>query len=236
MQCTQCQQGWLYLITGPVGSSSPTECICPAGRYGGIKDNYWQCNECPVSSTSLQGTIGVHKCMCNANYYGIIPQGYVAPSYGSTPCVFCGLDKNSPINSTSATSCTCNAGYFVPNPPPLDQWGGLLRDNCKLLQACSTGRCVQITSDGQNSFCVECPVGKYTGSTATVCSGDCHRVRCDAPACIPCPPGMTTASNSSGAISQCQLQGSPCHSLMHDVKHACLNRYLLPSATAHPRE
>ncbi len=46
-------------------------------------------------------------------------------------------------------------------------------------------------------------MGKYTGSTATVCSGDCHRVRCDAPACIPCPPGMTTAGTSSGAIWQC---------------------------------
>ncbi len=28
----------------------------------------------------------------------------------------------------------------------------------------------------------------------------------------------------------------PAHSLMHDVKHACVYHYLLPGATAHPRE
>ena len=57
------------------------------------------------------------------------------------------------------------------------------------------------------------------------------------PWCYCAPSGVGVESSPRSPLQgNLAYRARPAHSLMHDVKHACVYHYLLPGATAHPRE
>ena len=90
------------------------------------------CTLCPVNTVCLSGTLSncmgnassaagtSSKCTCNPGFYsvvsGVLPCVQCAPGKycaGDTSSVGCTANSYSPLQSSSNTSCTCNAGFVV---------------------------------------------------------------------------------------------------------------------------
>lgn len=116
--CTSCPG----VGTGPVGSTSLSNCVCPVGTslpscapcaVGTYAANAGQsvCTSCPANSNSVAGATAALQCNCNTGYYRDInlfcvpcPAGYVCT--GNNLMVACPIGTYSKTMSLSCTQCS----------------------------------------------------------------------------------------------------------------------------------
>lgn len=117
-----------------LGSSSVGDCVCVPGYAGGVLDNdcvacevgkykeaqHAECQSCPdFTTTEASGSIELTDCFCLQGYTaentGVACVECAGGEYkdftGSTACLGCPLNSNSPQGSTSLSSCVCTAGF-----------------------------------------------------------------------------------------------------------------------------
>lgn len=117
-----------------VGSTSAGDCVCVPGYAGGVLDNgcvacgvgtykdtqHAECQACPdFTTTDASGSNSVTDCLCLQGYTaqttGVACVECAGGEYkdftGSTACLVCPLNSNSPPGSTSPSSCVCSAGF-----------------------------------------------------------------------------------------------------------------------------
>jgi hypothetical protein len=123
--CAACVAGKYKALTG---TSACTD--CGAGTYSTAvgSSSSSTCIACPSNSTSPAGSANLTSCTCNAGSTG--PNGGPCAACGagtysaavgssaSSTCIACPSNSTSPPGSAALTSCTCNAGYFVPFGAP----------------------------------------------------------------------------------------------------------------------
>ena len=120
------------------------------------------CNNCPAYSASLEGSVNVQACKCNAGYSGedggvclACAAGTYKSIIGSSECLSCGSNALSVSNQrTSQSSCSCNAGYTYQD------------QNCV---ACEVGK---YKENAGTEICTTCSNGGVT-PLASVSSLDC---------------------------------------------------------------
>ncbi len=116
---------------------------CPAG-YTGPDDG--PCIQCPAGTFKFE--IGNEECnACPTATYSV-----TVGATDGTYCVACPADSNAPAQTSTATSCTCNAGFTGPD-------GG----TCTV---CAAGTYKGTT--GSNN-CIECDTETHSTEGATVC-------------------------------------------------------------------
>ena len=142
--CTACSAGKFKPTSGsslcwvqppcPIGYTGPESGPCEPCVAGKFKDvnGSEPCMQCPVQSTSSQGSTQQTDCFCNKGYTGPLGGSCVAcspgtfkPTLGSASCSECPFDSSSPKASNASVDCSCNAGYFSDAP------GG----HCKICEA-----------------------------------------------------------------------------------------------------
>ena len=174
--CAACPAG---ATTLSVGSTSISQCVCPADNYSNgaacvscktCSSNGYRSASCPQGSTS-----DVSTCACNAGYYGT--------GLTCTACKTCSangyLSATCPQNSTSDVSaCQCNAGYYGT---------GL---SCTACKTCSANGYLSAT----------CPAGSTSDVSACACNAGYYGTGLS---CTVCPVGSSTASTGSTSVSQC---------------------------------
>ena len=103
----------------------------------------------------------------------------------------CPVNSDSPVGSTSASECACNAGYE------------LKVDRC---EACPEGK---FKEDLGNDSCEACAAGTYSntaGATKADSCADCplHEYSSDDKSeCLQCPVNSGTASSKSATVDSC---------------------------------
>ena len=184
--------------TSPIGSSSLSQCYCPAGYVGNNGTACALCpagslctsgnsSSCPANSFAPAGSSSLDSCTCNAGFYGTGPTGCTqcpANSYcpaGSTAHTPCTTNALSPAQSASYTACTCDRG-----------WVGVANAVCTVCPVgswCWTGQSTQCPAQSTSIAGMSwqgnctCNAGYYSADIQT--SGVCT-------ACIPgqyCPAG-----------------------------------------------
>jgi len=193
--CMACTTGTYKDTTGSAQCTN-----CTVGTYAN-KTGSSTCFNCPTKQTSGIGSTSINNCTantpCNAGYTG--PNGNCAPcatgtykdvtgsaactacsagkysattaAIAATNCSACPANSNSLNQSSSATACTCNAGYSGVN-------GG----ECT---ACAAGSYKPTTG----SAACTCNAG-YTGpdgGPCTACAPGSYKATTGSAACTSCP-------------------------------------------------
>jgi len=174
--CNACRQGWYKNSIG----ASPCQ-ACAKGKYK-PGEGAGECIDCPAySTTSSSGSTHISDCKCRMGYTGpdggsctICGSGKYKAIIGSSDCIGCPANSNSPNGSTQSSDCKCDRGFSGPD-------GG----QCT---ACQAG--TYKTKIGSSS-CKQCTKGEYKPDAG---SGVCET----------CPPYTTTSSSGSTHISDCK--------------------------------
>lgn len=150
--CTQCNPGF-YKDTFSTGSCSE----CQVDKYANVA-GLAMCKDCPPDSTSTWHTGDRIGCYCNAGFGGTLtesnelqfvceqcPAGTYKNLVGQS-CQSCPADSTSPVESTSKSACTCNAGYEPDINGPMSKTSTVLSctqlycySACYLRDACASG-------------------------------------------------------------------------------------------------
>jgi alpha-tubulin suppressor-like RCC1 family protein len=171
-ECTACEAGFYKDSTGD-GSCQP----CEAGKYKS-GEGAGSCQDCPpYTTTSSSGSTDISDCKCNMGFTGpdggsctICGSGKYKDTIGSSDCIGCPVNSNSPEGSTDITDCQCDRGY-----------SGSDGSECT---ACEAGFYKDSTGDGS---CQPCEAGKYQplpgqsqcNSCASLCGADQYIVGCE---------------------------------------------------------
>ena len=148
--CVQCPG----IQTSPVGSTSITQCICPANSYGDAGNGV--CTSCPENTISTAGSTSSSACTfsCPANSYA-----------SGTNCVNCpSPTTSSPSGSLNLNACVCPSNGFLYQNTCLTQCPVNTYISGKTCMVCPG---VQISSAG-STICA-CPTTSY----GTAGSGNC---------------------------------------------------------------
>ena len=148
--CVQCPG----IQTSTVGSTSITQCICPANSYGDAGNGV--CTSCPQNTISPKGSTSSSACTlsCPANSYA-----------SGTNCVNCpSPTTSSPSGSLNLNDCVCPSNGFLYQNTCLTQCPANTYISGKTCMVCPG---VQISSVG-STICA-CPTTSY----GTAGSGNC---------------------------------------------------------------
>lgn len=180
--CLACAAG----TTSPAASTSSAACIFPPCNPGytgpdGI------CSTC-VAGTYKVGT-GSAACMpCVAGTYSTIPA-----ATAETACLACGGNSDAPIQSSTATACTCNAGYSGAH-------GGVCTPCAAGTYKVGTGSAACTSCPAFSGMaCAPCTLSTlcvctgYTGEACTACVSASAPASMSVSACV-CGPGQYDAS------------------------------------------
>ncbi|MBV5276728.1 hypothetical protein JZU56_02550, partial [bacterium] len=134
---------------------------CALGQYvSGIL-----CVDC--SAGTYSDVIGATSCVaCPAGAYSD-----VARASSASVCTTCPANSQSPISSSSVTSCTCNVGYPGPAGGPCTFSSACTPGNTRSGVACvpcSYGTFKATTGD---EACTTCAAGQKANLGATACTG-----------------------------------------------------------------
>ena len=158
---------------------------------------------CTAIATGSQPTPG--KCVaCAAGKYKahvgaeldacvVCPEDTYQPATGSTSCIACPSNSNSPRGTNKNTSCICNSGYSGPNGGP-----------CIACQP-STYK----PTNGSDA-CTTCPTGKFSSGVAATSSA----------ACSYCLPGQY--STDASATSNLGCRDCPSGTFQHPLGTQCV--------------
>ena len=101
--CQDCPAG---TATPQEGSTSQSDCLCPAGSYGDVGEGE-PCHDCPANSTSSPpANRAASDCYCVDGFVSDVPDHGVGPD-----CQRCPGKHEYPWESTFF--CSCNAGYYM---------------------------------------------------------------------------------------------------------------------------
>jgi len=224
--CTPCQDNSVSVV----GSSVETSCLCKHGWTGpnggtcvSCAVNQWKtgngdgvCKNCPANSQSRAGNQWQTACRCNAGWSGLngdLCSECAAGKYRSQDawvaaeavCSNCAANSLSPLRSTSATSCTCNAGHSGADGGTCTACPENTHKITPGSQECTP--CDPSASSEPASTSVTacvCNAG-YSGAAGTACSpcGAGTYKHLPGPDCLPCP-GSSSSAGASVAITACQ--------------------------------
>ena len=180
--CLACPAGQ----NSPVASTSSAACIflpCNAGYTGpdGI------CSTC-AAGTYKVGTGSAACTPCVAGTYSTIPAATAA-----TVCLACAVNSNSPMQSSTAAACTCNAGYSGPNGGPCAPCAAGTYKPSTGPAACTSCHAFSGAVCAACSLSTLCVCTGYTGDACTACVAASAPASTSAAACV-CGPGQYDAS------------------------------------------
>jgi hypothetical protein len=191
--CAQCPSG----TNSTAGSTSISQCLCPAGTY-----YYWWnphvCILCPSGYSSLLGSSSCFPIQTSCN------QGQYLAGYN---CVQCPAGTFQSLNQFSGSSCTnCTAGTYVSSTGASSSsscstcgYGTFSlsgASSCSIATPCGAGKRVVYGATSNTDACVDCEVGTYQSMTS-------H----SSPDCFSCPAGTwggttgLTTSACSGTLT-----------------------------------
>jgi len=161
--------GWVYCMGSASWTSAPG--IMSVSIYGE------PCSQCPVHSTSPDGTMSVTACICTAGYYS---------NDRKNECLLCPQNSYTLVQTGSISDCSCNAGWYGTNV------------NC---QACASGKYKDSLGSAE---CTACGHGKFatpSRSSCSLCGPGKYVVDASADECRECTAGFYSADDRSQCLS-----------------------------------
>jgi hypothetical protein len=195
--CALCQTGSMSIA----GSTSQSQCICPAGTYSYSSSP--SCMDCMYDWTSLPGSsfCSIIRTSCSTGQY--LADGV---------CVSCPQGSYQSLSSFTGSSCTkCSAGTYGSAAPSgsgstspsacsnvctYGTYSLTGANSCSIATRCGAGKRAIHAATSDIGACMDCEPGTYQSSTS-------HFL----PTCLSCPAGTwgstsgLTSSTCSGTLS-----------------------------------
>lgn len=215
--CTPCSAG---TFKTNIGSAACTDCA--AGTYSStaVATSDAECLACPIGSTSPTASTALAACICQKGFTGpnegpctvcldgqyksttgsgaciaCVAGTYSTASAATTPadCVVCPGNSTSPLKSTAATACTCNAGYTGANGGPCSACAAGSYKTATGSAACTSCPAVSGANCASCATSNWCACTGYTGDTCTACVSSSVPASTSLDNCV-CGPGRYDAS------------------------------------------
>ena len=179
---------------------------CPEGTYGpGDPD----CTNCPMGSTSPEGSTNIDQCFCDENYYGEV----------ETTCMPCPANSTSPANADEIDECVCDPGYARINDECVACSPGFFENN-DVCEECPAGRFQDLSAQ---TSCKFCPIGTAQSALGSNSCQPClegeYQDQTGQITCKTCPANSTSSQGSTN-INDCVCD--PGYERVGDMCIACL--------------
>jgi len=227
--CTDCLAGTFSNVSGATNLGVCATCL--AGTYAAAGSS--ACTTCPARSSSLDGSVSIANCICDAGSTGpnggpcvLCAVGKYKVANGTAVCTDCSLGtyswtlgantsetclscpdaSSSPVGSSAITTCTCNAGASGPNGGPC-----VMCVTGKYKAVIGTSVCLNCSVNTFSSVvgattsltCATCAANSQSGEASSVCVCNGGYTGPDGGPCLACVSGTFKPDTGRSACTLC---------------------------------